>query len=180
MFSKKEVNRALTWMFCLYDIADVEIMGTDFDTVPEVVDALTPDILARKYKKEAQKLNAFRVSTGPEDEGSYCGEELFPQKAVFICAVDCQKVATDRIRIESESELWLLSNMKFAHVHCTRILTINGEEVTSVTECRNFVGIIKGKEDLFVDAQTLFEVLDDAGMFEALIREKEKQDEQDK
>ena len=35
MFSKKEVNRALTWMFCLYDIADVEIMGTDFDTVPE-------------------------------------------------------------------------------------------------------------------------------------------------
>ena len=55
MFSKKEVNRALTWMFCLYDIADVEIMGTEFDTVPEVVDALTPDILARKYKKEAQK-----------------------------------------------------------------------------------------------------------------------------
>ena len=47
MFSKKEVNRALTWMFCLYDIADVEIMGTDFDTVPEVVDSLTPDILAR-------------------------------------------------------------------------------------------------------------------------------------
>ena len=77
MFSKKEVNRALTWMFCLYDIADVEIMGTDFETVPEVVDALTPDILARKYKKEAQKLNAFRVSTGPEDEGSYSGEELF-------------------------------------------------------------------------------------------------------
>ena len=111
---------------------------------------------------------------------SYCGEELFPQKAVFICAVECQKVATDRIRIETESELWLLSNMKFAHVHCTRILTLNGEEVTSVTECRNFVGIIKGKEDLFVDAQNLFEVLDDAGMFEALVREKEKEDEQDK
>ena len=68
-------------------------------------------------------------------------------------------------------------NMKFAHVHCTRILTLNGEEVTSVTECRNFVGIIKGKEDLFVDAQTIFEVLDDAEMFEALIREKEKEDE---
>ena len=180
MFSKKEVNRALTWMFCLYDIADVEIMGTDFDTVPEVVDALTPDILARKYKKEAQKLNAFRVSTGPEDEGSYCGEELFQQKAVFICAVDCQKVATDRIRVESESELWLLSNMKFAHVHCTRVLTLEGEAVTSVMECRNFVGIINGKEDLFVDAQTLFEVLDDAVMFEALVREKEKEDEQDK
>ena len=180
MFSKKEVNRALTWMFCLYDIADVEIMGTDFDTVPEVVDALTPDILARKYKKEAQKLNAFRVSTGPADAGSYCGEELIPQKAVLICAVDCPQVATDRIRIESESELWLLSNMKFAQVHCTRILTLNGEEVTSVAECRNFVGIIKGKEDLFVDAQTLFEVLDDAGMFEALDREKEKEDEQDK
>ena len=179
MFSKKEVYRALTWMFCLYDISDVEIMGTDFDTVPEVVDALTPDILARKYKKEAQKLNAFRVSTGPEDEGSYCGEELFPQKAVFICAVDCQKVETDRIRVESESELWLLSNMKFAQVHCTRILTLNGEEVTSVTECRNLVGIIKGKEDLFVDAQTLFEILDDAGMFEALVREKAKVDEQD-
>ena len=179
MFSKKEVNRALTWMFCLYDIADVEIMGTDFDTVPEVVDALTPDILARKYKKEAQKLNAFRVSTGPEDEGSYSGEELFPQKAVFICAVDCQKVATDRIRVESESELWLLSNMKFAQVHCTRILTLNGEEVTSVTECRNLVGIIKGKEDLLVDAQTLFEILVDAGMFEALVGEKEKEDEQE-
>lgn len=165
MFSKKEVNRALTWMFCLYDIADVEIMGTDFDTVPEVVDALTPDILARKYKKEAQKLNAFRVSTGPEDEGSYHGDELFPQKAVIICAVDCQTVTNDRIRIDSESELWLLSNLKFAHVHRTRVLTLNGEEVTSVTECRNLVGIIKSKEDLFVDAQTLFEELDDAVTF---------------
>ena len=71
MFSKKEVNRALTWMFCLYDIADVEIMGTDFDTVPEVVDALTPDILARKYKKEAQKLNAFRVSVRSKREFSF-------------------------------------------------------------------------------------------------------------
>ena len=58
-----------------------------------------------------------------------------------------------------------MSNLKFAHVHRTRVLTLNGEEVTSVTECRNLVGIIKSKEDLFVDAQTLFEELDDAVTF---------------
>ena len=58
-----------------------------------------------------------------------------------------------------------MSNLKFAHVHRTQVLTLNGEEVTSVTECRNLVGIIKSKEDLFVDAQTLFEELDDAVTF---------------
>lgn len=180
MFSKKEVTKALTWMFCLYDIEDVDIIGTDFDTVPAVVDGLGPAVLARKYKKEAHKVKSFLVSNGPDDNGCYRGDELFPQNAVLICAVDCQTVTTDRIRIESESELWLLSNLKYAHVHRNRVLTLNGEEVTSVTECRNLVGIIKSKEDLFVDAQTFFEVLDDAGMFEALVREKEKEDEQDK
>ena len=49
MFSKKEVTKALTWMFCLYDIEDVDIIGTDFDTVPAVVDGLGPAVLARKY-----------------------------------------------------------------------------------------------------------------------------------
>ena len=165
MFSIKEVKKALTWSFCLYDIVDVDIIGADFDTVPAVVAALAPEVLARKYKREAHKVKSFLVSTGPKDEGSYHGDELFPQKAVIICAVDCQTVTNDRIRIDSESELWLLSNLKFAHVHRTRVLTLNGEEVTSVTECRNLVGIIKSKEDLFVDAQTLFEELDDAVTF---------------
>ena len=165
MFSIKEVKKALTWLFCLYDIVDVDIIGADFDTVPAVVSALAPEVLARKYKREAHKVKSFLISTGPKDEGSYHGDELFPQKAVLICTVDYQTVTNDRIRIDSESELWLLSNLKFAHVHRTRILTLNGEEVTSVTECRNLVGIIKSKEDLFVDAQTLFEELDDAVTF---------------
>ena len=175
MFSKKEVTKALTWMFCLYDIGDVDIIGTDFETVPAVVNALAPEVLARKYKKEAHKVKSFLVSTGPDDNGCYHGDELFPQKAVSICAVDRQTVSTDRIRIESESELWLLSNLKFAHVHCTRVLTLNGEEVTSVTECRNLVGFIKSKEDLFVDAQTLFEELDDVALFEDLLSKREDQ-----
>ena len=178
MFSKKEVTKALTWMFCLYDIEDVDIIGTDFDTVPAVVDALAPAVLARKYKKEAHKVKSFLVSNGPDDNGCYRGDELFPQNAVLICAVDCQTVTTDRIRIESESELWLLSNLKYAHVHRNRVLTLNGEEVTSVTECRNLVGIIKSKEDLFVDAQTLFEELDDTALFEDLLSKREANDNQ--
>ena len=178
MFSIKEVKKALTWLFCLYDIGDVDIIGADFDTVPAVVSALAQEVLARKYKREAHKVKSFLVSTGPKDEGSYHRDELFPQKAVFICAVDCQKVATDRICIESKSEMWLLSNLKFAHVHCTRVLTLNGEEVTSVTECRNLVGIIKRKEDLFVDVQTLFEELDDTALFEDLLSKCEANDNQ--
>ena len=171
MFSIKEVKKALTWLFCLYDIVDVDIIGADFDTVPAVVAALAPEVLARKYMREAHKVKSFFVSTGPKDEGSYHGDELFPQKAVLICAVDRQTVTTDRIRIESESELWLLSNLKFAHVHCTRVLTLSGEEVTSITESRNLVGIIKSKEDLFVDVQTLFEELDDAVTFAEALAE---------
>ena len=178
MFSKKEVTKALTWMFCLYDIEDVDIIGTDYETVPAVVTALAPEVLARKYKKEAHKVKSFLVSTGPDDNGCYHGDELFSQKAVPICAVDSQTVTTDRIRIESESELWLLSDLKFAHVHCTRVLTLNGEEVSSVTECRNLVGIIKSKEDLFVDAQTLFEELDDTALFEDLLSKREANDNQ--
>ena len=178
MFSKKEVTKALTWMFCLYDIEDVDIIGTDFDTVPAVVDGLAPEVLARKYKKEAHKVKSFLVSTGPDDSGCYHGDELFQQKASLICAVDRQTETTDRFRIESESELWLLSNLKYAHVHCTRVLTLNGEEVTSVTECRNLVGIIKNKTDLFVDAQTLFEELDDTALFADLLAKREGDENQ--
>ena len=105
MFSIKEVKKALTWLFCLYDIVDVDIIGADFDTVPAVVSALAPEVLARKYKREAHKVKSFLVSTGPKDEGSYHGAELFPQKAVLICAVDCETVTNDRIRIDSASEL---------------------------------------------------------------------------
>ncbi len=165
MFTKKEVKNALTWIFCQYDIDDLDIFGLDESNVSAVVELLAPDVLARKYKKEAHKVNTYFVSTGPEDEGTFHGYELFPSKAVCLCAVDCQVLQTERLRIESESELWLLSNLKFAHVHCARVLTLDGENVTSVTECRNFVKIIKGKDDLFVDAQTLFDELDDAVAF---------------
>ncbi len=95
-----------------------------------------------------------------------------------MCAVDCQKVQTDRLRMEAESELWLLSNLKFAHVHCARVLTIDGENVTSITECRNFVKFITRKEHLFVDVQTLFNELDDTATFAELLSKREANDNQ--
>lgn len=178
MFSKKEVKQALTWLFCLYDIVGVEILGTDFETVPEVVNSLAPDVLARKFKKDAQKVKSFLVSTGPTDEGTFYGNDLFPSKAVCLCAVEPQTVKTERLRIMSVSELWLLSNLKFAHVHCDRVYTLDGEEATSITDCRNLVGFIKNKTDLFVDAQTLFEELDDTALFADLLAKREGDENQ--
>ena len=111
----------------------------------------------------------FCSSTGPEDEGSWSGSLVFKKKAVRLCAVDSINHTTSKLRVKSFTELWLLSNMKFAKVHCVWAIVLNKGKAVSATECRSFVKYVRKPADLFVDAETLFNELDDTALFEQLL-----------
>ena len=170
MFAVKDVKRALRWIFSLYDDEDVSILLEDDDE--DVLSALMPEELSRKYKREARNISMFWASRGPKDKGSWSGSKLFKKKAAVLCAINMDSRTTSNHRVESRSELWLLSNMRFAEVHCVRSIALRKNRPVSITECRTLVKYVKKSSDLFVDAYTLFCQLDDTGLFEKLLGDK--------
>lgn len=83
MFAVKDVKRALRWIFSLYDDEDVSILLEDDDE--DVLSALMPEELSRKYKREARNISMFWASRGPKDKGSWSGSKLFKKKQ--LCCV---------------------------------------------------------------------------------------------
>ncbi len=166
MFAVKDIKRSLTWIFSLFDEEDIACLMLDDD---DVVSELTPELLSRKYRRDARHVKMFCSSTGPEDEGSWSGSLVFKKKAVWLCAVDSINHTTSKLRVKSFTELWLLSNMKFAKVHCVCAIVLNKGKAVSATECRSFVKYVRKPADLFVDAETLFNELDDTALFEQLL-----------
>ena len=77
MFAVKDIKRALTWIFSLFDEEDIACLMLDDD---DVVSELTPELLSRKYRRDARHVKMFCSSTGPEDEGSWSGSLVFKKK----------------------------------------------------------------------------------------------------
>lgn len=170
MFAVKDIKRALRWIFSLYDEEEISyLLDEDED---DVVSALMTEELSRKFRREARNITMFCSCWGPKDKGTWSGPILFKKKAAPLYALTMESNAVGNLRVQSVSELWLLSDMQFAVVHCVRAFVLRKNKPTSVTYCRTFVKYIRKASDLPVDAYTLFCELDKTGLMEQLSREK--------
>ena len=163
MFTTEEIKNAMNHLFELFPVAEVEEL---LEQNGDVVEALELDLLAKKFRKAASNVYIFTHSSGPEDRGTNTGKCLFDQRAAYIDTFSCEQQRIGGNQISSNHELWLLEDMTFAHICCICTQKMEGEQVTCVTECRTLIGFVRDRDDLFFDAASLFESLDDIALFE--------------
>lgn len=174
MFTPKKIDGAFNKLFCMYDMKEFFEACDEYEEEMEYID---PDILSVKYQKEAKQVFEYLVSSGPEDEGTYHGGDLFERMAVCVARADSKPFETKRIRIVTGLELWLLEDMTFAQVDCVRVLTLKNKNVTSVTEHRRLINTIEREEDIMIDLGYLICSLDDACLFTRLDLDQKKEDQ---
>ena len=162
MFAVEEIEKAMSRIFELFALEEV---GTLLEEGYCLDNVLEPDVLAEKFRKSASDVYLFLHSSGPEDNGIKRGKCLFDQKAAFVDTFSHERQRIGGNEIHSDHELWLLEDMTFAHVCCIRTLKLEGEQVTSVTECRTLVGFIGDQDDLFFDVESFLESLDEIALF---------------
>ena len=86
---------------------------------------------------------------------------MFDQKAVCIGSFCNQLQLIGYNLIFFEHELWLLEDMSYAHICYNLNLKIEGKNPISMIECRTLIGRIKDRDDLFLDAVSLFDSFDE-------------------
>lgn len=165
MFTPKEIGRAFTTLFELFDSETLKILKSDYK---DEIEDISLDLLAKKYNGDAYELHEYLVSSGSDDSGTHNGRLLFNTKAAFITSGRDSELETNRVRICVTNELWLLEDMTFSSVKCVDILTKEQEKVTSVVRYRTVLGSVKSNADVPVEAYELICTLDDTCMFAEL------------
>lgn len=156
MFTEKEMNKAVSWLFGLfvpedYETYDEEEMDNSWGLcLPEICNAL---------REKAQTAYQYQIDSSFEKGFCYRGKELFGQRASMMYS-DVEVAAFDMVDTTYETELWLLEDMSFAVVHCVTV-KVESDEMSHTTEYRAVVRKVESRDDLFFTPEALIEVLEE-------------------
>jgi len=167
LFCEKEILQAFER---IYDLFDKEIMKVMEENHSEEMD-IPYDILVQAVRDKAMTVYEYRAIADAGDCIDYYGKELFDQRATFILSYVDVSAENEQYSVEYRTELWLLEDMNFAIVHSVVTVVKSGDKYSCITEYRNFVKIIKEKEDVFFEPEDFLCELDDLCAFFAATNE---------
>lgn len=156
MFTEKEMAKALTWLFDLYQPQDYEIF--DEEALGKYC-GLCINEVCMALRSNAQTVYQYTVQGNHEHSFNYRGKELFGQRGCKLYS-DVELGVSDNFITTYNKELWLLEDSSFVIVRCVSMKMESGS-CAYETEYRSIVKQVEGNEDLFSMPEELFSVLEE-------------------
>lgn len=155
MFRTKEMGEAINWLLHLYDIEDCE--GMDIDTILALSD-FDMDEVCLGIRNNVETAYQYSFSSVANKPFEYRGEELFNQRACFICSASIYEEEHEAMCVAYSKELWLLEDMTFVVVHSVDLECEDNYSAVE-TSYRYMAKEVESREDLFVSPLDLIEAL---------------------
>lgn len=156
MFTEKEMDKAINWLFGLFVVEDYE--AYDDEEIGNAGGLCLPEV-CNALREKAQTVYQYQIESPFEKGFRYRGKELFGQRACMMYS-DVEIAAFDMVATTYETELWLLEDMSFAVVHCV-VVKVESDEMSHTTEYRAVVKKVESRNDLFFTPESLIEVLEE-------------------
>lgn len=157
MFTKKKMEKALSWLFSLFRADDFGICTAE--EITKLFNDLCLSEICMALRDKAQTVYQYTLETTAEDEFEYRGKELFRMRGCKVYS-ELENGSSNKITSTYERELWLLEDMSFALVHCV-LVGSSDEKFAYVSEYRTIIKRFEGRNDLFMNPEKLMEKLEE-------------------
>ena len=162
MFTPVEIEEAFRRLFGLYNQEKVSLLKSAFK---EEIKHISPEILAWKYSKCAFRPLGYCEMKQVNEPAQWDGFPLLDQRAAFVAEEMDTYHESENFKAFQSIELWLVEDMTFASVLCTKILSFEEDKVIKGIECRTFLKFVEEGNDIPVCVETLMYTLEDTCMF---------------
>lgn len=161
MFTPAEIEGAFQRLFGMLSPEIQEGLEYSFK---EEIEGISTELLAWKYSQSAFQPLSFCEGKHSGKPAEWCGKPVLNQRAAFVAADIYTNHVSKTFRVTESIELWLLEDMTFATVLCTKMILTEGENRSGI-ECRYFLTLVEDRDDLSVYEETLIYALDDTCTF---------------
>ena len=154
MFTKKQIEDALRWLFSLMDPSQLNELHMLY---ADEIRRMSLDDLVLAFNKHALMMYEFTLPSKNQIHNCQHGEEIFPVKAVNLVVEYDAFFITNMLNITHHNELWLTEDMKFMIVRSTGVMVTKCNTVRFVIEQRTVLKEVQDRGDMFCfDIKTLF------------------------
>lgn len=175
MYSPERIEKALEFMFGLFDSDDIDYLKANYEAE---LDDISPALLSKEFTRLASKPFDYRMTNEGIDGITFMGKPITQQRAMYLLSDVESTIEEGGYNATSFWELYLMEDMTFQVIHCLQTIC-ELKHGRSITEYRTVIKRIESAQDIFFVSEDLVCALDDFCMFaELALQRREKEDEQ--
>ena len=174
MYSPERIDKALEFMFGLFDSDDIEYLKANYAAE---LDDSSPALLSNEFARLASKPFDYRMINEGIDGITFMGKPIAQQRAMYLLSDVESTIEEGGYNATSFWELYLMEDMSFQVIHCLQTIC-ELKHGRSITEYRTVVKRIESSQDIFFVPEDLVCALDDFCMFAELALQKQKKEDE--